>query len=287
LRDGDLLLKLGGTGWLPEFRLCQRRALIDMDPLFTQAGLFSMAPLAEYDVLFSYGANIGRPGCTIPTHGIVWLPTVPPLVPELWQRRPSVVQAREESGTLANDAFTTVANWQAYGGITYRGEHYGQKDEEFLRLVDLPRHTAQRLELALSGGGSAVSERLRAAGWSIRDGGDISKDLRAYQAYIVGSRGEFSVAKHAYVKTHSGWFSDRSVCYLAAGLPVIVQDTGFSDWLPVGWGVLSFLSLDEAVECIDQVNADYLTHRQAAREIAVRTFSYSTVLPRLLDAAMR
>lgn len=287
LGAADLLLNLGGTCWLPEFRLCHRRALIDMDPLFTQAGLFTMAPLDEYHALFSYGANIGRPGCTIPTAGVDWLPLAPPVVPELWQRRPSVISAREETAAPANDAFTTVANWHAYGGITHRSEHYGQKDEEFLRLVDLPRHTAQRLELALSGIDAAASERLRAAGWSIRNGGDVSKDFPAYQAYIVGSRGEFSVAKHAYVKTHSGWFSDRSVCYLAAGLPVIVQDTGFSDWLPVGCGVLPFHSLAEAVECIEQVNADYLTHRQAARDIAVRTFSHSAVLSGLLDTAMR
>lgn len=103
---------------------------------------------------------------------------------------------------------------------------------------------------------------------------------------MLGSRGEFSVAKQAYVKTRSGWFSDRSVCYLAAGRPVILQDTGFSDWLRTGYGVLAFSSLKEAVDCIELVNADYLAHCLAARKIAEQTFSYKVVLPRLLKTAI-
>ncbi|HXG11664.1 MAG TPA: hypothetical protein VNK04_18055 [Gemmataceae bacterium] len=291
LREADLLLNVGGVCWLPEFGLCRRRALIDLDPLFTQVEHFGARVLPDYHTHFSYGANIGRPGCTIPTRGVCWLPTVPPVVPELWRKRddpphpPLSPRGGEGRVRGTGEAFTTVANWSAYGAVTYEGEHYGQKDEEFLRLLDLPRRTPQQLELALAGG-HEVRERLRAAGWSVRDAAEVSDCVASYVAYISGSRGEFSAAKHAYVKTRSGWFSDRSVCYLAAGLPVILQDTGFRDWLPVGRGVLAFSSMEEAVASIAKVNADYPAHCRAARELAERVFDYRTVLPRLLERSL-
>jgi hypothetical protein len=276
LRVADLLLNIGGVCWLPQFRLCRRRAFVDMDPLFTQVGRFGAEALYDHHVHLSYGANIGSPGCAVPTGGIDWLPTVPPVVAEVW----------ENQRAPAGGAFTTIGNWSAYGDVTYRGARYGQKDRELLRLLDLPSRTSQRLELALSGAGSEMTERLRAAGWVVRDGGDVSTDMASYRAYIAGSRGEFSAAKHGYVKARSGWFSDRSVCYLAAGLPVILQDTGFTDWLPAGRGVLAFSSVDEAADRIERVNAEYPAHRGAAREIAARTFGHTVVLPRLLEAAL-
>jgi hypothetical protein len=245
--------------------------------MFTQAGQFGSKLLNDYHVHFSYGTNVGRPGCTIPVRGIGWKPTVPPVVPELWQG----------AGPPDDAPLTTVANWGAYGGVTYEGEHYGQKDEEFLRLIDLPRRTSQKLELALSGADQSVHDRLCEAGWATRDAGqEVSTDIATYRRYLFASRGEFSAAKHAYVKTHSGWFSDRSVCYLAAGLPVVLQDTGFSDWLPTGRGVLAFSTVDEAADCIARLNADYAGHRRAAREIAGQVFDYRVVLPKLLDTAL-
>jgi hypothetical protein len=246
-----------------------------MDPFFTQAGRFGAEALAEHHLHFTYGGNVGRAGCTIPSGGIEWRATVPPVVLDLWP-----CTALPPVGA----PFTTVASWSAYGGIDYGGEFYGQKDQEFLRLVDLPGHTTQPLEVALSGGGQEVTQRLESAGWSVRPAGDVTADLPAYQSYIARSRGELSVAKHAYVKTHSGWFSDRSVCYLAAGRPAILQDTGFTDWLPSGRGVLAFTSLEEAVDRIQQVNAHHAAHCQAAREIAANTFGHDVVLPRLVEA---
>ncbi len=286
LEAADLLLNIGGVCWLPEFLLCRRRAFIDMDPLFTQVGKFGSYLIDDHHVHFSYGANIGRRGCTIPTGGIDWIPTVPPVVPDIWQSRHPALPQRQDGNSPVDAAFTTVANWSAYGAVTYRGEHYGQKNEEFLRLLDLPSSIRQRLELALSGGGDGAMERLRAAGWSVRNAGEVSSDIATYQAYITDSRGEISAAKHAYVKTHSGWFSDRSVCYLAAGRPTILQDTGFSDWLPTGRGVLAFSSVEEAADCIEKVNSEYAANCRAASEIADRMFSHHVVLPRLLDAAL-
>jgi hypothetical protein len=276
LRETDLLLNVGGVCYLPEFALCRRRAIIDMDPLFTQVERFGARTLADYHVHFSYGANIGRDGCTIPTREVAWRPTVPPVVLDLWEwAQPS-----------PDAPFTTVANWGSYGGVTYEGEHYGQKDQEFLRVIDLPRRASARFELALSGGQESRA-RMRDAGWSVKDAGDdIGIDTSSYVKYILNSRGEFSVAKGAYVKSRSGWFSDRSACYLASGLPVILQETGFSDWLPTGRGVLTYRTLDEAVGCVAEIARDYPGHRRAARELAERVFAHQVVLPQLLDRAL-
>jgi hypothetical protein len=277
LTSADLLLNVGGVCWLPEFRLCRRRAMIDMDPLFTQVGRFGAWLLDDHHVHFSYGANIGRAGCTIPTAGVDWLPTVPPVVVDLW----------DGPAASSNGAFTTIANWSAYGAVIHQGERYGQKDEEFLRLLDLPRRSAQPLELVLAGVPDDVTARLCRAGWSIRGAGEpVGTEVPAYRNYIKSSRGEFSVAKHAYVKTRSGWFSDRCVCYLAAGRPVVVQDTGFGDWLPNDRGVLAFSSADEAADQLELANAEYDAHRRAAHEVAVRVFAHDVVLPRLVDAAL-
>lgn len=280
LGAADLLLNIGGVCWLPEFRLCRRRALVDMDPLFTQVGRFGVEGFDEYHAYFSYGVNIGKPGCTVPSAGVEWQPTVPPVVPEMWE-------GRGRTGVPAGEVFTTIANWHAYGSVTYNGEQHGQKDGEFLRLLDLPGRTAQRLELAIAGVDPETSGRLRAAGWSLRNAGEVSTGLNEYIDYITGSRGEFSAAKQAYVQTHSGWFSDRSVCYLAAGLPVVLQDTGFTEWLETGCGVLAFETLEEAADCLERVNAEYDAHRRAARGIAEGSFSYRVVLPELLDRVMK
>lgn len=287
LAASDLLLNLGGVSWLPEFALCRRRALVDMDPFFTQIGRFGGSLLADHHVHFSYGANIGHRSCAIPTGGVDWLPTVPPVVPDLWAEGATGLAEPGDGSAVGDRPFTSVANWSAYGAVTYRGEHYGQKDEEFERLLDLPQRTSHPLELALAGAGVEVVERLRTAGWLVRAAGEVCIDVPTYQAYVAGSRGEVSAAKQAYVKTRSGWFSDRSVCYLAAGRPVILQDTGFSEWLSTGRGVLAFSSVEEAVDCIEKVNATYPAHRRAASETAAQTFDYRVVLPKLLEEVSR
>ncbi|HUS16670.1 MAG TPA: hypothetical protein VM536_16870 [Chloroflexia bacterium] len=276
LEGADLLLNVGGVCWMPAFARCRRRALVDMDPVFTQLGQFGGSHLADHEVLFSYGTNLGQAGCTAPTAGFTWHATVPPVVPELWPAVPAP----------PDGPFTTIANWQAYGAAQHGGMHYGQKDEEFLRMRELPAMVPQRLELALSGADAGTVAALRVAGWSVRDGATVSSDLAAYRGYIAGSRGEFSVAKHAYVSTRSGWFSDRTVCYLAAGRPAVLQDTGFDAWLPTGHGVLAIATPAEAATALRQVDEDYARHSQAAREIAREVFDYRVVLPRLLAVAL-
>ena len=283
LTEADLLLNIGGVCWLPEFKLCQQRVLIDMDPFFTQVGKFATEGLEDYQTLFSYGVNIGQPACSIPTNGRDWLSTVPPVVPEIWTSKTTMNIAYFDRAE-ADTPLTTIANWNAYGSITYKDKTYGQKREEFLGLLNLPQRTALPLELALAGIKVQERKQLELAGWHIRDS-HFSKDFAQYQAYIDQSKGEFTVAKQAYVATRSGWFSDRSVCYLATGHPVVLQDTGFSDWLPTGRGILAFSGLEDALDCIKSVHANYLTHCHAAKEIAEEIFSYKVVLPRLLEKA--
>ena len=275
LRGCDLLLNIGAVCNLPEFELCRRRAMIDMDPLFTQAGRFGFSLLREYHVRFTYGVNIGRPDCSLPTLGLDWMPSVPPVVLDLW-----------ELGTAPPGApMTTVASWTAYGAVAYEGREYGQKDTEFLRLLELPAQVGRPLELALTGASPDIRERFRASGWRVREAADVSREIEDYRDYIAASAGELSPAKHAYVATRSGWFSDRSATYLAAGRPVVVQDTGLRSWLALGSGVHTFCNVDEAADAIHRVDADPEGEAEAAREISAAYFDSDVVLSRLLDAA--
>jgi hypothetical protein len=211
LKSADLLLNVGGVCWLPEFKFGRCRVLIDMDPMFTQVGRFASEGLREYHFYYSYGTNIGNPNCSIPDCGIAWRPTVPPVVPDLWRQ--------SDSGKLSN-CLTTIANWSAYGTVTYQGKVYGQKDLEFERFIEVPLRTMQCVELALSGGGQPITEKFTTYGWKVRAAAELNRSFAAYRDYICNSRGEFSVAKHGYVESRSGWISDRSVCYLAAGRPI-------------------------------------------------------------------
>lgn len=272
----DIFLDVSGMCWLEDRSLAPLRVLVDCDPLFTQVQGFGSKILHDYDVHFSYGVNLGQPGCTVPTAGLQWLPAVPPVVPDLWDAPPPTPDA----------PLTTVANWAAYGGVTLGDKWYGQKDVEFRRVVDLPSQVPVPVEIALSGANDQVRTELRAAGWRVRDGGDVTGDLPSYAAYIAGSRAEFSVAKHAYVSTNSGWFSERTVCYLASGRPAIVQDTGFSSWLPAGDGVLPFSTPSEAAEAVHLLQRDLPAQSEAARLTARRFFDYRNVLPQLLERAL-
>ena len=283
LGEADLLLNVGGASWLHDFRRCKRRVLIDLDPLFTQVDALRHQNLEDYALHFTYGGNVGGDGCTVPTAGIDWHPTAPPVVVDLWEGEGHVGGDRS---LRAPRPFTTVANWTADGTIEHGGETYGQKDEEFVRFVDLPGRVEAPLEVAVSGAGEVNWHRMRAAGWSLVDGHTVSLDMDTYKRYIRGSRGELSVAKNAYVKTRSGWFGDRSVCYLAAGRPTLLQDTGFNDWLGATRGALAFSTLDEAAGCVQRVLADYERHSAGARHLAHTIFAHDVVLPRLLARAL-
>jgi hypothetical protein len=180
------------------------------------------------------------------------------------------------------DTWTTVLTWKNFQEtIAHQGVTYGTKEMEFDKVQELPRHTRAKLQLAL-GGAAAPVEQWRSLGWSVVEAQTISRTGADYRRYVQSSRGEFSVAKNVYVATRCGWFSCRSVCYLAAGRPVVVQDTGFSEFLPTGEGLLAFTGLDEAQRGLETVEADYARHQRAARELAATCFDASKVLGELL-----
>ena len=303
IRSADMLINVSGTLEKPEtYRQVRRLVYIDTDPVFTQIDIAdSNSDLRErvnaHDVHFTVGECIGQ---GLPTTGHRWYATKHPIVLSEWR----------SSGPHRN-TFTTVMNWTSYKPINYRGQTYGQKDVEFVKFMTLPEHVyPMQLEVALpklhhvswQGNYETVSDRLRALigtdlrwtpqdilkqlGWRIADATDTCGDFNTYRRYIQTSKGEWSIAKNAYVKAKSGWFSGRSACYLAAGRPVIVEDTGFDSVLPIGDGVLSFKTLEEAESDIREVEANYNRHANAATEIAEAYFDSDKVLARLLEIGM-
>ncbi len=272
-RECDVFFNLSNINWIPEFELCARRVLVDTDPVFTQIGGHGMSEsFSQYHALFTYGENIGRPGCPAPTGGARWLPTRQPVTLDLWPATTGESSA----------PFTTVMNWSAYGDREYEGRIYGQKDREFTPFFNLPNETGQLMEIALNAP-LETRKRLAAGGWRLTDPGEVTRDPWVYQDYLRSSRAEFSVAKHAYVSARCGWFSDRSAGYLAMGRPVIVQDTGFSDFLPCGEGLLAFRTPAEAIEAINRLSDDYERHCRAARAVAEEYFDARLVLNDLLE----
>jgi hypothetical protein len=267
--------------WRAEYNLPQRRAFIDVDPGFTQFRLIEGSKpelgetIAHCETLFTIGQHIGSPNCPIPTCNRTWRKTVSPVFLPHWP-------VAESPATH----FTSIVRWHQREGIediTYEGVVYGQRDREFPKFFDLPRLSAQPFKVALIG---AEPKLLSQSGWEVVPGWVESRTPASYQRAIQDSRAEFGAAKHCYVSTQGGWFSDRSICYLASGRPVLAQDTGLGDWLPVGKGVVTFRDITEALQGIAAINADYEEHRQAARAIAEAYFSTEQVLPSLLAAAI-
>jgi hypothetical protein len=275
-RESDIYFNLSNINWIPELEDCRRRVLVDTDPVFTQIGAHGLGgPYSRYDLLFTYGENVHRPDCTMPTGGARWMPTRQPVVLDLWPVEPANSQA----------PFTTVMNWSALGDQQHNGKFYGQKDREFEPFISFPLATREAMEIAVNVSPS-VSKRLTDGGWRVADPRGVTRDPYTYQQYIRTSRAEFSVAKHGYVITRCGWFSERSAAYLASGRPVVVQDTGFSDWLETGSGVIPFKTPDEALAGVEGINRRYDFHCQAAREIAEEYFDARKILPALVQRTM-
>jgi hypothetical protein len=172
-------------------------------------------------------------------------------------------------------------NWQSYEPVEFRGEIYGHKDVEFPKFLDLPRRTSVPLEVAVSGN-SVPWKVLRDRGWSLRDAHATTISYRSFVQYIAKSRGEFGVCKSGFVRTRTAWFSDRSAVYLACGKPVILQDTGFSEYLPCGEGLFAVNNIEDAVEALEVIQSDYARHSIAARAIACEYLESTTVLSGLL-----
>ena len=275
-RASDVYFNLSNINWIPELEQCRRRVLVDTDPVFTQIGAHGLGgPYSKYHLLFTYGENVHQPGCTMPTGGAQWIPTRQPVVLELWP-----VQAADR---LAS--FTTVMNWSAFGDQQQDGKFYGQKDRVFEPFFSLPITSRQSMEIAVKVPAN-LGERLASGGWRLADPLEVSRDPFTYQRYLRSSRAEFSVAKHGYVVTRCGWFSERSAAYLASGRPVVVQDTGFSDWLEPGSGIIPFKTAEEALAGIEEINHRYEFHCRAAREIVQEYFDARKVLATLIQRAI-
>jgi hypothetical protein len=278
-RQADVVLNLGGGNPLRPWLLdAPHRVLIDTDPAFTQIRHLTDSSRRQaadgHTAFFSYGENIGR-GATVPDDGFDWQPTRQPIVLDAWPVVPGP----------AGGSFTTVMQWDSYRPLEYGGRAFGMKSDSFRRYLDLPHRTGASFEIAV--GGPAADGVLTPHGWSVRNPIKLIPDLTAYREFIERSKAEFTVAKHGYTATRTGWFSDRSAAYLASGRPVITEDTGFSEFLPVGDGLLAFASIEEAAACVLEVNTRYEHHCRAARAIAGRYFDSATVLGDLLQRVVR
>ena len=272
--DADLFVNLSGGSWFwrDEYASIPKKVFIDSDPVFTQLAIakgerWYVDFFRRFDRLFTFGANIGTPESDVPTVPFTWEKTWQPVVTELWHT----------DALPVGDRFTTVMTWKTESFTDVDGN----KDREFLRFIDLPARSRHRFELAING----PQRLLREHGWSTIDATSVSRSLWDYRDFIQGSKAEFGVAKHAYVTRRSGWFSDRTECYLAAGRPALVQDTGWSRHLPVGAGLLGFSTPEEALEGLDRLDRDYTWHAKGARDMAREYFDASRVLPPFLETS--
>ena len=260
----------------PLLEAVRPRLLLEQDPGYTQlwaAGGDPAAIFGVHDVYFTVGANVGTPRSAIPTCGLCWHALWPPVVLDWWT----------PEGPVTTDRFTTIGAWRDYGYLEFDGRTLGPKVEEFGAFLDLPAQAGEPLELVLAiDRDDPDRERLLAHGWLLRDPATVDTPER-YRRYISASRGEFSCAKGGYVGTRSGWFSDRSACYLAAGRPVVLQATGFEDSLPVGVGAIAVHTPEEAAEALAEVRGDYAAHAAAARELAREYFDAERLLGDALE----
>jgi len=278
-RDADVLVNVSGINPLRSWtREIPVRILVDTDPVFTQIRHLTdpaaMASARAHTAFFTFGENFGRPGCTMPDDGLPWLATRQPVVLDLWPVTPPPATGR----------YTTVMLWDSYRSREYAGIRYGMKSASFPPFIEFPRRIRPQLEVAIGGAGAPRAE-LEATGWTVANSLDMTRDPWTYQAYLQASRGEFGLAKEGYVKSGCGWFSERSLSYLASARPVIVHDTGFTHWLSTTHGVIAFRDVEDACTAVAEVEANYGAHCAAAREVVQSHFAADRVLASLLDRA--
>jgi hypothetical protein len=298
LVDADAVFNIAGaTRFAREHLKTGRLVYYGTDPVYHEIAAANgneeaRAIIEEHNDFVTYGENIGNADCPVPPPPYLRAKTRQPVLLDLWQ-----------SGPPSKQEFTTVGNWQQEGReVEYRGEfYYWSKDREFLKFIDLPKKTSQPLELAMNlndaqsirhgrgevvralGVSSDARRMLECNGWRLADSHALTTDPWPYRDYVRASRGEFTVARDLHVRLRSGWFSERSACYLAAGRPVITQDTGFGSVLPTGEGLFAFNTIDEILTALENINSDYDRHSRAARAIAEEYFRAETVLAAVLD----
>ncbi len=281
-RESDALINLCGAVRLrDEHMACPTRIMLDTDPVYEQIKYAQADPAARtyleaHTHFLTYGENVGGPGWIVPLCGIPWRPTRPPVVLAEWP-------ADEQE----SPCFSTIATWENKGkNIAFDGETYvWSKHVNFLRFLDIPRRSGQCFTMAMLPPTPEVEAQVAGQGWQLVDPRPVSATMESYRSFIQASRGEFTVAKDIYVRPNSGWFSDRSVCYLAAGRPVITMKTGFSRFYPVGEGLFEFDDSAGILAAIERIKSDYVRHSRAARAMAAEYFDSDLVLSRLMREA--
>lgn len=282
LTEADLFLNIsGGCLMRDEYAKARNKVLIDTDPGFNQfvnyphwdrwPGWLGARSFREHDHFFTYAERLGHGDCAIPDCGITWRTTRPPVLLDLWRPEPP------------GETWTTVMTWNTYRKpVEFEGRTYGSKELEFGHVEAMPLALPAKFEIAVGGHDPPLDE-LRQKGWSVVDSHSVSRTSADYREYIQRSRAELSVAKNIYAATRSGWFSCRSVCYLASGRPVVLQDTGWSHVVEHGAGLVPFSDAASARAAVARIEADYDAHAAAAREVAAASFDSDRVLGKLLD----
>jgi hypothetical protein len=278
-RDAEFVLNISGKFRQRDLLAApRRRVYLDTDPAFTQIWAEAYhcdMGLDAHDTFVSIGQHLGTPRSTAPTAGRKWLPARWPVALDHF----TLPRAKQPG-----EVWTTFTHWYGYPEVQHQGQWYGNKSEEFAKLLDLPRKTTQKLEIATNlQPHDPTGEQFRAAGWSIIDAQPYNSPWQRYRDYLAQSRGEFCVAKNGYVRSRCGWFSDRSVCYLALGRPVILQDTGWTDFYPHGEGLLAFHDEASARAALETVAKDPVRHARAARAIAEKHCAAPLVISDLLE----
>jgi hypothetical protein len=284
-READAILNVCGSQEFNEDLLKSDRILyVESDPGVEQIKVdkgeaSTVEYLKAHRALFTFGENIGTPEFPVPLHGFRWLPTRQPVVTDLWHT---------DAPPADKAVFTSVANWNTSGkkDIEWRGEKYlWSKSLEFLKFIEAPKLAGEEFELATTLNDASLRERFAANGWRFTSPDRMSIEYDEYRQYLRASKGEFTVAKDQYVRLNTGWFSDRTACYLASGRPAITQDTGFTRHYGQQKGLFAFQTLDEIREAVREINADYGAHCRAAFEVAKEYFEAEKVLAELLEKA--
>jgi len=277
-RHTDILINI--SGMLADEALIATiplRVYLDLDPAFNQFWHATQGidmRFGGHTHFVTVGLAVGETDCVVPTCGLTWITTLQPIVLAHWPRAEEVT----------NHALTTIGNWRAYGSVEYGGVFYGQKAHALRPLIALPTRTTAKFRLAMAIHPDEKKDlaALASHGWELLDPAKVAATPDHYQQFIRGSWAEFGIAKSGYVASHCGWFSDRSICYLASGRPVLAQETGFSRFLPTGAGLFAFRTEEDVLAGIEALRSDYLHHSQAARALAEEHFASDRVLPHLL-----
>lgn len=283
--DGaDLFLNLSGHFKRPDVvERVASRVYVDLDPAFTQiwAKVYqSPMNFAGHNAFWSVGLSMGR-GAVVPDTGHEWKPVLPPVCRRFWSPDAANFMA-SPAATMGQGRWTTVTHWYGYAAVEWEGRTYGNKATEFEKIKKWPKETGLSPRVVTDLGPGEERSSYEKSGWEFLDPGPICSNWQEYRAFLAGSRGEFSPAKSGYVVAQTGWFSDRSVLYLSLGRPVLLQETGWSRWLPEGTGLVAFASSDEAAEKVKDMEGNYETHRRTALEIAQEHLDAMRAIPRAL-----